>query len=245
MPRFPLLALLLTLACRPYETRISVWAPGLDSLPSPMAHLPVVVLPYDRDSILGAFEARATPRPYQRELDSLVDLERAPLLAYLRASWRADSAHRILAATRSVMDSTPRNSAAYEAAYARFSTLADSLPRIDQALADAGRRLGRSDPRVTTRLVEVRAAIHRWEDSTYRNYGPATGAITRTLGLAPVQATTDDVGRATVALRSGRWWVYARAPDVNDPEREWYWNIPIRGTLVRLDRTNATHRIRP
>ncbi|MGH7590796.1 MAG: hypothetical protein ACREL2_05110, partial [Gemmatimonadales bacterium] len=163
MPRFPLLALLLTLACRPYETRISVWAPGLDSLPSPVAHLPVVVLPYDRDSILGVLAARATPRPRQRELDSLVTLARAPLLAYLQASWRADSAHRLLAAARAVMDSTPRNSDTYQAAYARFSVAADSLPRLDRAVATAGARLERSDPRVTARLAEVRAAIHNWE----------------------------------------------------------------------------------
>ncbi|MGB7213305.1 MAG: hypothetical protein WBC97_11850 [Gemmatimonadales bacterium] len=245
MPRFPLLALLLTLACRPYETRISVWAPGLDSLPSPVAHLPVVVLPYDRDSILGALEARATPRPLQKELDSLVDRARAPLLAYMQASWHADSARRSLAAARAVMDSTPRNSDAYQTAYLRFSTLADSLPRLDRALADAGSRLGRSDPSVTARLAQVRAAIHQWEDSTYRDYGTSTSAITRTLGLTPVSATTDDVGSIEVALRSGRWWAYARAPDVNDPEREWYWNVRIRGTLIRLDRTNATHRIRP
>lgn len=245
MPRFPLLALLLALACRPYETRISVWAPGLDSLPSPMAHLPVVFLPYDRDSILSSLETKAPPRPDQRELDSLVTLAREPLAAYLHASWRADSAHRLMDAMRAVMDSSPRNSTAYEDAYLRFSALADSIPRLDRAAADAGAHLGRSDPKVADRIAAVRAAIHRWEDSTYRDYGPATTAIERTLGRAPVTVTTDDVGAAAVSLRSGAWWVYARAPDVNDPEREWYWNSRVRGSLIRLDRTNATHRIRP
>ena len=245
MPRFLLLALLLAPACHPYETRVSVWAPGVDSLPSPVAHLPVVFLPYDRDSILRTLEAKASPRPLQRELDTLVALERAPLAGYLHASWRADSAHRLMAAMRTVMDSAPRNSAAYEDAYLRFSALADSIPRLDRAKTDAGARLGRSDPRVTARLAAVRAAIHRWEDSTYRDYGPTTTAIARTLGRAPISATTDDVGTAAAALRTGAWWVYARAPDVNDPEREWYWNARVRGSLVRLDRTNATHRIRP
>lgn len=244
MPRFPLLAIVLALACRPYETRVSVWAPGPDSLPSPVAHLPVVFLPYDRDSILRALEAKAPPRPHRRELDSLLTLARSPLAGYLTASWRADSVRTAMAALRAVMDTASRNSATYRDAYARFSSLADSLPRFDQARSDAQARLGRSDAAVSARLAAVRADIQRWEDSTYRDYGPITTALTQKLGRAPIHATTDDVGTAVAALARGRWWVYVRAPDVLDPEGEWYWNAPVRGTILRLDRTNAIHRIR-
>lgn len=244
MPRFSLLLLAVAVGCRPYETHLSVKAPGPDSLPSPVAHLPVVFLPYDRDSILRGLERGASPRPHQGELDSVAARERAPVAAYVRATWRADSARRALTELRATLDTTPRNAPAYRDGYARFAALVDSLPRLDQAVTTARALMGRSEASLARRLAVLRADIQRWEDSTYRSYPEITKQLARQLGRDPVRGVTDDVGRVAVALPRGSWWVYARSPDANDPEGEWYWNVRVRGTQVQLDRANAIHRIR-
>jgi hypothetical protein len=42
----------------------------------------------------------------------------------------------------------------------------------------------------------------------------------------------------------GRWWIYARAWDVQDPNAEWYWNVPVEGDSVVLTPANARRRPR-
>lgn len=241
---FPI-ACFLALACHPYETRVSVWAPGPDSLPSPVARLPVVFLPYDRDSILAAMEAAGTPRPSERTLDSLLAQTRAPLLAYTRLVWLADSARTALAGLRALLDTTPRNSESYRERFTEFAKLSDSVPAWDARAAARQRALGQTDRRLADAIARARNRIERWEDSTYRGYAGATDSIVTRTGRRPIRDTTDATGNLAAALPSGTWWLYVRAPDVNDPDGEWVWNVRVRGTLLRLDRTNAIHRIRP
>lgn len=238
-------AILGALACRPYPTRVSAWAPGLDSLPSPLAHLPVVFLPYDRDSVLHALEAGAPPRPGGKELDSLLALTRAPLAAYTRLAWRIDSAKKAQARLRQELDSIPRNAAAYRSRYTEFAALSDSGPVWQARAAALQVSLHRTDRRTAGALQRLRERIRRWEDSTYRGYAAATDSLVRSSGRRPVPDTTDATGHLTADLPPGRWWLYARAPDVNDPHGEWYWNVEVRSSIVRLDRTNATHRLHP
>ena len=240
-----ILVCLAALACRPYGTRVSVWAPGPDSLPSPVARLPVVFLPYDRDSILRALEAAGTPRPSEATLDSLLAQTRAPLLAYTHLVWLADSARAAMTTLRATLDTTPRNSDRYRELYTEFASLSDSAPTWDTRAAARQRTLGRTDRRLADAIARARARIERWEDSTYRGYAAATDSIVARTGRRPIRDTTDATGNLVAALPSGRWWLYVRAPDVNDPDGEWYWNAPVRGTALRLDRTNAIHRIRP
>jgi hypothetical protein len=247
VPRFvaTLFCLCAALACRPYETRVAVWAPGLDSLPSPLAHLPVIFLPYDRDSVLRALERGAPPRPGGRELDSLLALTRAPLAAYARLLWRTDSARRAVAGLRAELDTIPRNADGYRTRYAAFAALSDSIPAWEHRSAALQASLGSTDRRTAGALERLRERIATWEDSTYRGYAAAAASLEAQRHQRAIPDTTDATGQLAVALPRGRWWLYARAPDVNDPNGEWYWNVEVRGTSVRLDRSNALHRLHP
>lgn len=247
MPRFvaTLFCLAAALACRPYETRVAAWAPGLDTLPAPLAHLPVVFLPYDRDSILGAMESVAPPRPGGHELDSLLTLTRAPLATYTRLVWRTDSARHALAELRTELDTIPRSADAYRQRFATFAGLSDSVSAWGRRAAALQASLGTTDGRTADALERLRASLARWEDSTYRGYAAVTESLAAKRGLRPIRDTTDATGKLVVTLPQGRWWLYARAPDVNDPNGEWYWNIEVRSSIVRLDRTNALHRVHP
>ena len=74
------------------EVQIEVAIPGPDSVDAPVAHLQLVALPYNRDSLLAALEERS-PRPARetRQLDSLFA---AFLAERLSASW-AKTARKI------------------------------------------------------------------------------------------------------------------------------------------------------
>jgi hypothetical protein len=53
--------------------------------------------------------------------------------------------------------------------------------------------------------------------------------------------TTDARGRATLRLSARPWWIYARSPDPQDPNAEWYWNLPAVGDTLRLDAATGRH----
>ena len=55
--------------------------------------------------------------------------------------------------------------------------------------------------------------------------------------------STRSNGRIRLKLKRGEWWVTARAVNVQDPNREWYWNLRVEGDTVRL--TPSTGRARP
>ena len=42
-----------------------------------------------------------------------------------------------------------------------------------------------------------------------------------------VAAATLTMSWAKLTLVPGRWWIYARSWDANDPNAEWYWNVPV------------------
>ena len=61
-------------------------------------------------------------------------------------------------------------------------------------------------------------------------------------GRTAVTDTTGSQGWAHLRLAPGRWWVYARSWDAEDPNAEWYWNTPVtRDTLFLSSRTARRH----
>jgi hypothetical protein len=75
-------------ACEPRTVTVKAALPGFDGVEAPVANLPIVILPYDRDSILRTLEAAAPEkRPHTQELDSLFALWREPFGRYARTSW--------------------------------------------------------------------------------------------------------------------------------------------------------------
>lgn len=199
---------------------VRVRLPGLDSADAPAAGVTVVALPYDRDSVLASLEARArTPRPATQALDSLYTAFRGPFGDYVRATYDVEQLERA---------GTP-NPAALAAAKARQETA--------RAALDGARK------QLDAPIEQLRRALRGWEDTTYAGYDTLTATLTRS--RQPVADTTNAQGQATLrAAQDGRWWAYARAWDVNDPNREWYWNVPIAGDSVTLTRANAKHRPR-
>ncbi len=236
--------LLAASACGRRGTTIQVEVPDLDGRLTPVARLPIVVLPYDRDSLLAALEAAAgSPRPDTAALDSLFTVVRGPFNALLRAESHAAAVRDSLAHLRDRLEREARNSAAYRTGYRSFAALADSLARAEQRIAKAQDVLSAAEHQAGPRLGRLRQAVTRWEDSTLRSYDSLTAARARQLGRRPVQAQTGADGAVTLRLPQGMWWVYSRAPQVGNPYAGWYWNRMITADSVKL--SPATGRLRP
>ena len=231
-------------ACGRRGTTIQVEIPDLDGHLTPVARLSIVVLPYDRDSLLSALEAAAaSPRPDTAALDSLFAVVRGPFNDLLRAESHAATVRDSLARLRDRLEREPRNSAAYRSGYRAFAALADSLARAEQRIEKAQDVLAAAERQAGPRLGRLRMAVTRWEDSTLRSYDSLTAARARELGRRPVHAQTGADGAVTLHLPEGTWWVYTRAPQVGNPYAGWYWNRMITADSVRL--LPATGRLRP
>lgn len=215
--------------------------PRLDGTEAPVPGLGLVVLPYDRDSVLAALEARGTPRPHTRELDSLFALWREPFLRFARASYRTQQLRDSLTRLRLRLDSLPRNAPEYPALYHQFGSLTDSLKAANDSTEPARIQLDRKRAVVLPRIDSLRRLVTTWENSTFRNYDSIVKALAGT--SEPIAATTGPDGQATIELPKGRWWVYAWAWDEGDPYSRWYWNVPVEGHTVVLD--SRTGRKRP
>jgi hypothetical protein len=244
--RWAVILLMSLAACeRPRVVVVSAAIPGPDSVDAPLADLAFVALPYDRDSLIAAFEARATtPRPHTEVLDSVFRVFRAPFAAYTTVAREAEQWNDSLRALKHQLDSLPRNDPAYTGLFARYAIIRDSLVAIDRRAARARFELERAREGFLAVSEPIRTAIRAWEDSTYNGYQDAVDSILRAQRRDPVSDTTDALGQAAIELPPGRWWLYARSWDANDPNAEWYWNVPITSDTIRLDRRSGRSRPR-
>lgn len=233
-------ALLILAACSNRDVTIEVAIPGPDSVETPVPGVGLVALPYDRDSVIAALE-QATPRPaaLTRELDSLFQVFRGPFVAYATVAFRARAVEQRLTELRARLDTMARASPAYDSLYRRFAAGSDSLSALHRDRDAAQAALGRARAAVGPRIESLRAEMSRWEDSAYRDYESITRGLTTGLGRQPVADSTGPDGVATLRLPPGDWWIYARSWDPTDPNGEWYWNVPVRGARVLLDRTTG------
>lgn len=207
---------------------------------APLAHLRLVALPYDRDSLLRVLEARS-PRPVAltRPMDSLFQLFRGPFTAYAAAAYRIEALERALAEHQRRLDSLPRSSPAYDSLYRAFAAGSDSLTALSRRRDEAQRTLAEYRARVAPRLDLLRQRMSQWEDTTYRSYDSLTKLLGTGIGREPIADSTDATGRLTLRLPPGDWWIYARSWDSWDPNSEWYWNLPVRGKRLTLDRASG------
>jgi hypothetical protein len=86
--------------------------------------------------------------------------------------------------------------------------------------------------------------MRQWEDSTYEGYDSIVRGLTRRAGNEPVTDTTGADGWAKLTLAPGRWWIYARSWDANDPNSEWYWNVPVDSDTLLLSSRTARRQAR-
>jgi len=244
--RWCIVLLLLTAACdRQHTVTVVASIPGLDAAGAPTPGFSFVVLPYDRDSLVAAFEARATtPRPDTDQLDTLFATFREPFAAYTGLIAEVDQLNDTLAALKARLEVLSRTSPEYTASYSQWTRLRDSLRALDKEAARARADLNAARPRFLAQSESLRAAVREWQDSTYRDYDRAVDSIVRATGRRPVADTTDASGVAQVKLVGGPWWVYSRSWDPADPNAEWYWNVPASSDTVRLNATSGVNRPR-
>ncbi len=246
MSRWCILVLLVTAACdRTRTVTVVASIPGTGTSSGPAAGLAFVALPYDRDSLVAAFELRAnSPRPATEGLDSLFARYRAPFAAYTALVTESTRYGDSLAALKQRLDGMSRTGTEYAGAYARWTSMRDTLQRIELQAAQARTALEAARPAFVARSESLRTVIRSWQDSTYRGYDAAVESLVRARHRESVADTMDLSGAATVRLRGGPWWVYARSWDPVDPNAEWYWNVPVTSDTVRLDGSTGLHRPR-
>lgn len=242
VPRYLFIVLVCLAACESAKIHVRASVPSLDGGEAPVAHLPLVALPYNRDSILQVLEAAGPPRPRTRELDSLFAIWRRPFGNYARSSVRVLRFRDSLAGLHRRLDSLPRNSPDYQALYLRFAALTDSVESATREGEPARKELDKLRLTVLPRIDSLRREVSAWENSTFQNYD----SIVKRLGenREPRADTTGADGRADLRLGSGRWWIYARAWDDSDPYSQWYWNVPATGDSVILDARSGKKRPR-
>ncbi len=227
----------------PRDVAVRVLIPGADSALAPAGDLPIVALPYDRDSVLASLEAEAQhPRPRTAELDTLFAQYRAPFAAYAAAAVRSEAFQDTLATIRATLDTIARSAPAYGELYRRFSAMTDSVTAADRASRAASDQLARARQRLGGPIESLRAEVRAWEDSIYSGYDTLVQNLAHARMREPTSDTTAADGWANVHLAPGRWWIYVRSWDALDPNAEWYWNIPVTQDTIVLDPTNGLRR---
>lgn len=227
------------------ELRVRVSVPGPDSLEVPASGVGVIALPYDRDSVLASLEAHATrPRPHIAELESLFAGFRGPFTSYTKTVYATTRLQDTLAHLQRQLDTTRRDSPDYRTLKSRLASVSASLHHTQEESDRARVLLDRARGSFVSRSESLRSDVRLWEDSTYRGYDSIVENLTKARGLEPQTDTTDATGWARLPLPRGRWWIYARAWNTNDPNAEWYWNIPVTSDTVLLSSRTARRRPR-
>jgi hypothetical protein len=205
----------------------------------------LIALPYDRDSVIAALEARAaSPRPSTALLDSLFARFRDAYAAFATAEAELRVLQDSQAAATKRLEGLDRNSPAYREGSTALTAAARSRADAERRLAAAEARKQAARTAFGPSADSVRQALKGWEDSTYRDYERTTEGLARGSGVEPVTDTTGEDGHVTLTLRPSRWWIYARSWDVDDPNAEWYWNVPLTGDSVLLSPANGRRRPR-
>lgn len=226
---------------------VRVAIPGFDSAPAPVPETPVLLLPYDRDSLRDAMAAAApSPRPTaaEAELDSLFRLFREPFSNFVSASADAgrleDSAASLESRLAELGPTDPARAAVEQA-------LADLRSPLAAARADRERARSRLDEvRTATgdRVDSLRAVVRLWENTAFAEWASEVEQLGRGR-REPRADTTGPQGIADLTVPGGAWWVHATAHDPLDPNARWYWNIPVPAETDTIELTARTGTRRP
>jgi hypothetical protein len=243
MVRVAPLALLVVAACGgPRQVAVRILVPDLEGVETPLPGIVIVALPYDRDSILTLLEHRAaTKRPHTQTLDSLFQAFRGPFVRFSRVAWQVEQLTRSRdSLVRRRAEAVPNSPGAKELD-GRIRGLGDSLQRLQPEVERAKAALGAARDTLWPRIEAVRGETKHWEAATYAGYDTIVRTLTRDRLRQGVADTTDATGWATLRLTPGAWWITARSPDPQDPNSEWYWNVPATGDTIRLNPVMGRH----
>lgn len=246
MSRWLIVVALALAACNSgREVQVEVSIPGPDSVDSPLAHVQLVALPYDRDSIIRTLRGdRQQPALVVARLDTLYTRFRLPFGVYASLAYKVQTLERQQAHLRMRIDSLPRNAPAYDSLYQAFSRGADTIKAIKLLRDRAQEELALARINLGPSIDSLRQIMVRWEDSTYRGYDSITKKLGGVIGREPFTDSTGADGTVKLHLPPGAWWIYARSWDAWDPHSEWYWNVPADKDRIILDKTTGERRPR-
>ncbi|HEU5220318.1 MAG TPA: hypothetical protein VFU23_16775 [Gemmatimonadales bacterium] len=243
MSRVAALSLLVLAACN--STRhvaIQVLVPDLAGVDTPVPGAVVAALPYDRDSLIETMERRApSGRPHTRALDSLFQAFHGPFLDMSRAAWLVEQTGRRLDSVNAALSAAPPGSPAASQLAVTQKTLTDSLARQNAGMTQAKNALAAARDTLWPRIERLRQEARAWVQATYAGYDTLSRSQTTGRMRMINQDTTGATGWATLRLNQGAWWIHARSPDPQDPNFEWYWNVPLAGDTVRLSPATGRH----
>jgi len=215
--RWSVLVLSLLAAC---DTRLDVQVvvPDGAGVPVPVEGMRIALVPWNRDSIRDAVEAGLVlPRPRTDTLDRLFQAFRTPYREFLAATLR------------------------WNALAARPDAPTDSLAWADSARRAAADVLDRVRRLVQPAIDEERARVRQWDDIATAKFDTTLAAISQP--WSAILDSTRTGGWVRLSVPPGRHWVVARAISAQDPNAEWYWNLPATGDTIRLN--IHTGRLRP
>ncbi len=200
-----------------------------DNAGKPLRGLEISVLPVDADRILDSLEAIApTPRPRFPELESEMaqyDRRERPQLVEQDRAWR--TTRDSLAALSDSLHRMNRAAPTYREAYARLRALHS---RLNQLTAERDRAIQAAigyDRELAQRAARAADSLRRWERVAFARYPELLTAAVIATGREPRQVVTDSSGEAKVAVEPGRWWLYARLADPENPFQEFYWSVSV------------------
>lgn len=214
---------------------VQVLVPDLAGVDTPIPGVLVVALPYDRDSIIRAMEQRAsTSRPHTETLDSLFQAFHQPFLAFSRVAWQVEQLTRQHDSLERAVKAAAADSPAATELTARLRATDDARTSLVAPLETARKALSDARDTLWPRIEKLRVDARQWQVSTYAGYDTVTRTLTTGHMRANMADTTDALGWAKPRITPGTWWIHARSPDPQDPNFEWYWNVPVTGDTIRL-----------
>ena len=241
-----LIAFLPALAgCGGTELTVMVVA-GEEGEGQPIADLPLVFLPFNRDSVFESLADQADepepqiPADLRAQFDSVAALQ--VVWRDAEAEWA--EAREALQNLSNRLQNLDRRSREYQQLYRQFDGLESTERRLNGTRERAFEAFDAMQRQTLGRADSVRAVIEAWEDIAFQDYGDIEAGILEAQGREIVYDTTDATGAATMALASGTWFVHTR---LSLPFSELYWNVPVDPAAtdtLQLTAGNAEERIK-
>jgi hypothetical protein len=246
MSRVAALALLVLVACNnSRRITVQILVPDLAGVETPIPGAVVAALPYDRDSLIETMERRVSSgRPHTQALDSLFQAFHGPFLDMSRAAWLLEQTGRRLDSVTAALSRAAADSPAAHELAAMRKTLSDSLTRQNAGMERARAALGAARDTLWPRIERLRQEARAWQQATYAGYDTLSRSQTTGRMRMITSDTTGATGWASLRVYQGTWWIHARSPDPQDPNFEWYWNVPLVDDTVRLSPATGHHRPR-
>lgn len=247
------LSVLAVSACGPAQAVVTAEiemeeADGSGTIAQPLAGLPLLFLPFDRDQVFDSLDAAyGEPEP-EIPADLLAAQDR---VANLQSEWRSaettwgQGRDRLQEINRE-LETLARGSPQYRLLFGEFSEQESVVAAAERRKDEAFANFTSLQDSILTQAAQVRVLRDNWADDAYADFGEIQLARIREAGRQPVGDTTDASGVANVSVPAGEWWVYAR---YELPYSELYWNIRVQveggePVPIRLDRSNAEVRPR-